>query len=98
MSESGIEREDICDSGPARGHRYGCHVFECSGCSLPAGHCDCDKSERESMPAIVHAHDFKYRRGVCRRGKRVSAVAAAVTCKRCRVQLRKSMPQKGVGS
>ena len=50
------------------------------------------------MPAIVHAHDFKYRRGVCRRGKRVSAVAAAVTCKRCRVQLRKSMPQKGVES
>jgi hypothetical protein len=48
MSESGIEREDICDSGIGKGHRYGCHIFECDGigCVLPAGFCDCDHAER----------------------------------------------------
>ncbi len=44
MAESGIEREDIAEGGPAVGHRYGCHIFECDGigCVLPAGYCDCD--------------------------------------------------------
>jgi len=44
----GIEPDEICDSGPAKGHRYSCHVFMCAGgCGLPAGYCDCDKADRE---------------------------------------------------
>lgn len=42
----GIERDDIAPTGPRKGHRYGCHVFECAGCPLPADHCTCDYAKR----------------------------------------------------
>lgn len=49
----GIELDEIAENGPAKGHRYSCHVFECSGqgCTHPPGYCDCDKPERDAVSA-----------------------------------------------
>lgn len=40
--------DDPCETaGEYRGHRFSCHIFVCTGCRLPAGHCDCDYNERQ---------------------------------------------------
>jgi hypothetical protein len=39
------EHEERASDGPARGHLFSCHLFECRGCTAPVEFCTCDYKE-----------------------------------------------------